>query len=66
MEMKKVLIDSILNLTAIIGTAITGITKSDISFYITLLVAVSAVALNIARLLDWYEKRKDKKPKKEK
>lgn len=61
--MKKVLVDSVLNFSAIIGTAITGITKSDISFYITLLVAVSAIALNIARLLDWHEKRKDKKIK---
>ena len=59
--MSKHFFDNLLNCMAFIGAAITGITKSDISFYMTLMVAVTAAGFNIMRMLDWLENRKQKK-----
>jgi len=47
--------DSIANLSTV--TSI-GLTMADIQTYISILVLITALLLNVSRLYDWWKKRK--------
>lgn len=56
----KHLFETILNVLAFAGLTISRITASGALTILSLIVAVTAIAVNVTRLLDWWDDRKEK------